>query len=338
MKNFGKRLSLAVLAIAVLLAIAITFTIGWRPFIGPRSRPLTDRKFEPTPERLERGQYLANTVMGCTYCHSEHDWKAPGGPVIPAKLGAGQVFPEKNLPGMVIASNLTPDQETGAGTWTDDQFARAIREGIGHDGRTLFPLMPYGHFRTMSDEDLASIVVYLRSLPPVRNPLPKTEIIFPVKYLIRGAPQPLSGPVPPPDVSSPVKRGEYLTRMASCVSCHTPQQRGQANMDLVFAGGFAFNVGPLPTVASANITPDPSGIPYYDENLFLQAMRTGKVKARKLSAVMPWVAYRNMTDDDLKAIFAYLRTVRAVPHRVDNSLPPTLCKLCQSKHGAGDQN
>jgi hypothetical protein len=67
-------------------------------------------------------------------------------------------------------------------------------------------------------------------------------------------------------------------------------------------------------------------------------MRTGKVRARELSAVMPFVRYRNMTDEDLKAIFAYLRTVPPVHHRVDNSLPPTPCKLCRGKHGAGDQN
>jgi hypothetical protein len=73
---------------------------------------------------------------------------------------------------------------------------------------------------------------------------------------------------------------------------------------MAFAGGFTFN-GPPPTVTSANITPDPSGIPYYDESLFLQVMRTGKVRSRDLSAVMPIVAYRNMTDEDLKAIYAY---------------------------------
>jgi hypothetical protein len=109
-------------------------------------------------------------------------------------------------------------------------------------------------------------------------------------------------------------------------------------MDMLFAGGFVLNVGPLPTVTTANITPHPSGIAYYDENLFLQAMRTGKVRARELSAVMPWIAVKGMTDDDLTAIFAYLRTVKPIQHRVDNSVPPTLCKLCQSKHGAGDQN
>jgi len=80
----------------------------------------------------------------------------------------------------------------------------------------------------MADEDLASIVVYIRSLPPIRNSLPKTEIIFPVKYLIRNAPQPLAAPVPPPDLSSPLKRGEYLVRMAGCTTCHTPQQCGQS--------------------------------------------------------------------------------------------------------------
>ena len=106
--------------------------------------------------------------------------------------------------------NITSDPETGAGSWTDDQLARAIREGIGHDGRALFPMMPYESLRHMSDEDLASLVVYIRSLPPVRNPLPKTEIIFPVKYLIRNVPQPVTGPVSSPDRSDRVKWGEYL--------------------------------------------------------------------------------------------------------------------------------
>jgi hypothetical protein len=76
----------------------------------------------------------------------------------------------------VIALNLTPDPETGAGTWSDDRFARAIREGIGHDESTLFPLMPYEVYRAMSDEDLASIVVYLRSLPPFAVPFPRWKL------------------------------------------------------------------------------------------------------------------------------------------------------------------
>jgi mono/diheme cytochrome c family protein len=337
MSRYLKAVGLGVLVLILLLVVAISLTVGWRPFLGPRARALTDRKFQSTPERLERGRYLANYVTGCTDCHSEHDWKAPGAPAIEAKLGGGQVFPGM-FPGSVVAPNITPDASTGAGSWTDDQFARAIREGIGHDGRTLFPLMPYQNFRSLSDEDLASIVVYLRSLPPVHNALPKTEIAFPVNYLMRSAPQPLTAPVPPPDVSTPQKRGEYVVRIADCIDCHTPQEKGQYNMALAFAGGFEFSGTPLPRVTSANITPDPSGISYYDENLFLEVMHTGKVKARELSAMMPWIDYGHMTDDDLKAVFAYLRTVKPVRHRVDNTLPPTYCKVCRGTHGAGDQN
>src|SRR5579862_644019 len=337
MNRFWKWLGFGLIGLFAVLVAGISLTIGWRPFLGPRRRPLTDRKFEATPERLARGRYLANYVMGCTDCHSEHDWKAAGAPAVESKLGAGQVFPGM-FPGTVVAPNLTPDPATGAGAWTDDHLARAIREGIGNDGRALFPLMPYENFRGMSDEDLASVVVYLRSLPAIRNPLPKTKIKFPVKYLIRNAPEPVSAPVPSPDLSTPVKRGEYLVRMAVCIDCHTPQQRGQMNMQMAFAGGFEFSGTPLPVVTSANITPDPSGISYYDENLFLEVMHTGKVKARQLNAMMPWIDYGKMTDDDLRAVFAYLRTVKPVHHRVDNTLPPTFGKLCNGKHGAGDQN
>jgi len=325
------------LGILIFLIVAITFTIGWRPFIGPRARPLTDRKFAPTPERLERGRYMVLGVFGCLHCHSDHDWNAPGAPAIEAKLGAGGVFPLEGLPGRLVASNITPDPETGAGTWTDDQLARAIREGIGHDGRALFPLMPYDHFRFMSDEDLTAVIVFIRSLKPVRNPLPKTEIIFPVKYLIRSVPQPVTQPVPPPNLTDPVKRGEYLVQMADCVTCHSPMVKGQTNLALAFGGGFRLK-GPWGDVTGPNITQDPSGIPYYDEQLFLQVMRTGYVKARKLNPVMPWYDFRILTDDDLKAIFAYVRTLPPMKHRVDNTEPPTPCKVCGGTHGDGDRN
>lgn len=334
-----RTLGLILLGILVLVAVAITFTIGWRPFIGPRARPLTSRTFERTPERLARGKYLFEAVAGCVDCHSPHDWTKHDEPIPPGMAGAGEDISAvlRDLPGHVVAPNLTPDPETGSGNWSDDTLARAIREGVGHDGRALFPFMPYEHYRAFSDEDLASLVVFIRSLPPVPNPLPKTEIIFPVKYLIRDVPHPLTSPVPPPDLSDPVKRGAFLVNIAGCADCHTPQIRGEFLPGMDFAGGFILD-GPWGRVASSNLTPDPSGIPYYDEALFVQTMRTGYVKARKLAQIMPWAAYRNMTDDDLKAIFAYLKTVKPVKHHVDNSEPPTYCKLCRSSHGAGDTN
>jgi hypothetical protein len=333
----GKWFFTALGSLAVLLAVGITSTIGWSPFLGPKARALTNRTFERTQQRLERGRYIVAGLSGCIYCHSPHDWTAPGTPIMAGKEASGAVLPYAGLPGRIVAPNLTPDQETGAGTWTDDQLARAIREGVGHNGRALFPIMPYQHYRNMSDEDMASVVVYLRSLPAVHNQLPATEIIFPVKYLIRSAPEPIAAPVA--DVASldQFKYGTYLVDQAGCVDCHTAQVRGQNVSGMDFAGGFPFT-GPWGTVASANITPDPSGISYYDEALFLNVMRTGLVRGRKLSPIMPVMVYKNLTDDDLKAIFAFLRTTKPVKHRVDNSEAPTECKLCKQKHGSGSEN
>jgi cytochrome c553 len=339
MKKLGKILAWLVLALVVVLVLGITFTIGWRPFIGPQARTLTTRKFDSTPARLARGAYLVNNVTDCMDCHAEHDWTAHDAPLVPNTLGSGQDMNMlKGFPGQVSAPNITPDLETGAGNWSDDQLARAIREGVGHDGRALFPFMPYPDFHNMSDEDLASVVVYLRSLPAIKKQRSPTQLIFPVNYLIRSVPQPLDAPVSEPDVSTPEKRGKYLVAIAGCTDCHTPADaHGQPLPGMDFGGGFILD-GPWGRVASANITPDPSGIPYYDEVLFTQAMRTGFVKARKLSQIMPWHTYRGMTDEDLAAIFAYIKTLKPVAHRVDNTLPPTYCKVCRGMHGGGDQN
>ena len=327
------------LGVLVLLASAITTTVGWRPLIGPVVRPLTDARFERTPARLERGSYLFEAGAACIGCHSEWDRTRDGHPAKAGTEGAGRTWADEDLP-WLTAPNLTPDVETGAGMWTDDMLARAIREGIGHDGRALFPIMPYARFAAMSDEDLASVVVYLRALPAVRNPLPKTVVPFPPGPLINSLPRPITAPVPAPDVSTPERKGEYLVRIAVCAECHTPADaRGNKLPGLDFAGGF-----PLPdakaghTVSSVNITPDPSGIPYYDEKLFIQTIRTGRVIARELDDMMLWATYRNLTDDDLKAMFAYLKTLTPVKHTVDNSLPPTRCPVCKTTHGGGERN
>ena len=338
MNRWHKITTLGNLAIGLFLVTAISLTIGWRPFIGPKMRPLANRTFEPTAARLKRGNYLVHAVSSCVDCHSPHDWTQHDAPIPDGMEFAGQDFRFlSGLPGRVVAPNLTPDLETGIGKWSDDALARAIREGVGHDGRTLFPLMPYQHFRSLPDEDLASIIVYLRSLAPVRNPLPKTEIVSPVKYLIRSAPQPVTAPVAAPDTSDPVKRGAYLVQIAACSDCHTPQSKGQPLRGRDFAGGFVLE-GPWGKVASANLTPDPSGIPYYDEAMFVETIRTGYMGARRLSQIMPWHVFRNMTDEDLKSVFGYLRTLAPVKHRVDNTEPPTYCAADRAVHGAGQMN
>jgi mono/diheme cytochrome c family protein len=300
----------------MVLAILITVTIGWRPVVGARVRPLTDRQFERTPQRLAHGKYLVEGVLGCFDCHSQlasGELKAGEAPAFTDR-GAGRIVIQKgNF--LLAAPNITSDTDTGAGTWTDDQFARAIREGVGHDGRTLFPMMPYEDFRYLSDEDLASVIVYMRSLPPIHNELPKPRIPFPLSRLINSAPQPIERAVTVDD-SNAIVRGRYLTEVGGCKYCHTPTDKANRPLPgMDFAGGKQIDKFPA---VSANITPDATGISYYDEALFIRALRTGHVGARPLNPPMPWWNFRNMTDDDLKAIFAYLRTVKPVHNRVDN--------------------
>lgn len=326
MKKPAKIALMVLGSLCVLLAAAITFTIGWRPFIGPRKRALTDRHFESTPERLSRGRYLTRNALGCETCHTPRHWSIHGAPEFPGMELAGQLLAVEDFPGTAVAPNLTPD---AAATWTDDQIARSIREGIGHDERTIFPMMPYGAYKDISDEDLAAVVVYIRSVPAVHNPLPAMQVKFPVNYLVRGAPEPVTQPVPNPDSTNPLARGKYIAKFGC--GCHTIAD------NLAFAGGEVLK-GPWGAATSANITPDATGIGYYDEAGFIKALRTGYVGARQLNSIMPFGEFQNLTDTDLKAIFAYLRSVPPIKHRVDNTLPPTYCKICKQKHGAGEQN
>lgn len=291
---------------------------------------MSDVVFERSYSRRERGKYLAEGLLQCFICHTDRDWNAPGAPPLPGRKGSGHVVRDDGEY-RLVAPNITPDRETGAGTWTDDMFARAIRDGISHDGRVLHPQMPYNSFRSLSDEDLASVIIYIRSIPAVHNPLKTTKE---KKERVPGN-EPMTEPLPQPDVSDPVKRGRYLVRVADCIGCHTafeaPLNPG------FFAGGNLIELQ-KDKAFSTNLTPDPSGISYYDDALFIQVLRRGHVKARKLSSIMPWVIFRNLNDEDLKSIFAYLRARRPVHHAVDNTEPPTQCPMCGQKHGFGDRN
>jgi len=335
----GFRIVLYTLAALVaLVGVGISATIGWRPIVGARARALTNRTFEATPARLARGAYLTAGVTPCLVCHSESANPEAMWVPKPGTAGGGQMWKEPGLPWLAVP-NITPDRDTGAGDWSDDAIARAVREGIGHDGRTLFPLMPYKQFRHMSDEDLASVVSYIRTLPPIRRELPKSVIPFPVSRLINTEPQPIETPVPEPDLSTPEKRGAYLATLAVCSDCHTPfDDKNQPMAGMDFAGGGTLELPGRPVVAPANLTPSVNGIPYYTEDLFLEAIRTGRVRGRELSDVMPWRFYRNMSDDDLKSIFAYLKTLAPIEHYVDNSVAPTDCARCGHKHGGGERN
>lgn len=332
------RRIVATAAVAVFVCSLAGAALAQVPAVASHAvaaRPLTDRRFERTPARLERGRYLVEGVAHCFMCHSENDWSPlANGQPLPGLKGGGRVWADYGLPWM-YSPNISPDPETGAGAWTDDMLGRAIREGVGHDGRALF-FMPWEMFRSFSDEDLASVVVYVRSIPPVKRALPKIEVPEPIRATLK--PEPLQAAVPAPDLSNPVNRGKYLVTIAQCIGCHSAYDQNQLPIaDLAFGGGLPLQGG-WGNVTAPNITQDPSGIPYYTEDLFIEVIRTGKVKARVLNPVMPRSYFKNMNDEDLKAIFAYLKTLPPVKHRVSNVDPPTPCKRCGGVHGLGDQN
>ncbi len=335
-------------AVAIAVAVAAALGVAKRDRVAPppappsseevevvaahTPRPLRDVVFEPSEARRDRGSYLVNGLLQCFVCHSERDWTQPGGPPVAGKEGAGAVWWDKPW---LVAPNLTPDAETGIGRWTDDMLARAIREGVSHDGRTLHPQMWYATFRSLADEDLAAVIVYLRSLPAVRNPLPSTQIP-PERAAQIPVPEPLLALVPMPDLADPVERARYYVRLADCSGCHTswytPRNPGffGGGNPIERAGGTSY---------SSNITWDPSGIPYYDAALFREVMRTGRVKARELDGSMPWVAFRNLSHEDLDAIFELFRDhVTPVRHGVGNADPATDCAICGGKHPLGDRN
>ena len=301
----------------------------------PRARPLTARKFERTQARLARGKYLAEGLLQCFLCHSERDWSKPGAPPLANKKGAGAILHD-DRDTFLASPNITPDPETGAGRWTDDMLARSIREGIGHDGRALHPLMWYRAFRNLSDEDTASIVVYLRSIPAVRKVTPPRRLTAQREEMLKHQVEPLTAPVPEPDHFNRIEYAKYLMRAADCVGCHTSWY-SDVNPGFFAGGNLIERDGHK--AFSSNLTPDPTGIPYYNPDLFIEVMRTGKLRgARELSSLMPWIAYKNLNDEDLKAIFAFLQSLAPLRHAIDNTTHPTMCKLCGQLHGQGDRN
>ena len=340
-----RKLALVVCAGVLLPWISGSFQA--RSAASPKVSVLEMETIPRTPERMARGKYLVNGILQCFNCHSDVDFtKRPTRPV-PGTMGAGHVFSNTLLelpPGnRVVAPNITPDPEFGAGKWKDADFVRALRRGIGHDGRTLFPLMPYQYFQHLSDEDLAAAIVYVRSIPPAHIQRPKTELTAAIKAAFQPLPPP--EPMAEPDHSDRVKYGEYLVNAGHCDGCHTPaDERNQPISGMYLAGGQPLT-GPWGpdtskdiTVSALNLTPDPSGLSYMNEALFIKTLRTGQVQARQLANIMPWSIFRNLADDDLKAIFAYLQTIKPVQHRVDNTEPPGYCPRCRHRHGYGKRN
>jgi hypothetical protein len=305
--------------IAALVLLAITGVLVKFYVLSPKSRPAPVMTAQASPEAVERGKYLVNNVTACIGCHSPVHEDKPGDPPVEGQIGAGRDFGDwgPDVPFHLRAPNLTPDKETGIGAMTDGEVIRAMREGIGKDGRALFPQMPYVTYgRTLSDEDALAIVAYLRTLPPIKNDPGRTEIKFPVSMFIRGVPKPIEGSPPKaPAPSDTLARGRWLLDVCSCHDCHDSVSSKMQKLEgKALAGGMKFRLtnGRGRTVAP-NITPDKAtGIGAYSDDDLRRVFNEGKGKAGRYLYTMPWSYYGGLTKDDKEALIAALREVPAV--------------------------
>jgi mono/diheme cytochrome c family protein len=311
----------------VLLTAALAGTTGCSFFLGPSTRPAPTETVEATPELIARGQYLADHVMVCVDCHSprvKDRFTMP--PAKGLEYAGGDCFgKELGLPGKMCFPNITQDEQYGIGKWTDGEIMRAIREGVDHQGRALMPGMPYPSYRHMADEDLYAIVAYLRTVPPVNKQAPDHEFGFFIRRAFNFFPEPLKGPVPPPERTDSVKYGEYLVKMAGCNDCHTPRDGMSLDEKRKFAGGQEFKIPDVMDVRTPNITPDKeTGIGKMTKEQFIsrfksfediEAVATEIEPSRQ--TIMPWPLYAGMTEEDLGAIYDYLQTVKPIQNKVE---------------------
>jgi mono/diheme cytochrome c family protein len=261
----------------------------------------------------ERGKYLVEVLAACGNCHTP---KNASGEIRDKQLAGGLEITEPF--GVAVASNITPDPDTGLGAWTDDEIIRAIRDGKGRDGRTLGPPMPFHLYRRLSDRDVQAIVHYLRTVPPVHNAVKRSRytIALPASY------GPATGEVPDPDRSDLVKYGEYLAGpVAHCIDCHTPPRAdGRPDTARLGAGGIAFR-GPWGTSYAANLTPDPeTGIGRLSDGQIIAALYGARRDGHRVRPPMPTAYYAaGIAADDVQALLAYLRWLRPV----QNAVPPS---------------
>lgn len=248
---------------------------------------------------LERGRYLVRSIAACGNCHTP---QGPNGPVAGKVLGGGMEMADPAF--KAYASNITPDPETGIGRWTSAQIITAVREGKRPDGTTIGPPMPIAQYRGMSDRDAAAIAAYLRSVPAIKNPVPKSTYRFPLPAHYG----PALGKVPSPPTADKIAYGRYLAGpLGHCIECHSaPGANGAPDaVHNLGTGGVRFD-GPWGTSVSTNITP--SNLARYSDAELRKLITTGvRPDGSHLKPPMGTSHYARMRDGDMGALIAYLR-------------------------------
>ena len=270
-------------------------------------------KATPEQNEIARGAYLA-VASDCIACHTA----AKGKP-----FGGG--YPIATPFGKIYGSNISSDKQYGIGSWTDQQFVAAVRDGVGGNGQNLYPAMPYDSFTKMKTEDVLAIKAYLMSLPPVHTPTPADSLPFPFNQrwtmwfwkMINVDKGPLQDD---PAHNAEWNHGRYLVEaLAHCEACHTPR-----NITFGMSSSRAFGGGDLGAWTAYNITSDKgAGIGSWSDAELVQYLRSGDAPGRASAAGPMGEAVEHslqyLKEDDLKAMVTYLRTVPALPGPTDSN-------------------
>ena len=324
MKKTLRILGILLLVLVVALGGAIIYIKVVLPDVGAAPQLEVD----VTRERIERGRYLANAVAVCMDCHSTRDWSKFSGPIIMGTEGkGGERFDQSmGFPGVYFSKNITP---AGIQRYSDGELYRLITMGVTKEGRAIFPVMPYPYYGRMDEEDVYSIIAYLRSLTPIENRVADSEPDFPMNVLLNTIPQ-KNTPMPRPSKNDEVAYGGYLVNVAACMECHTDVEQGQIIPELAFSGGRAFKFPDGSVIRSSNITPHKeTGIGSWKKENFVQRFKLHadssyvipSVKPGDFNTIMPWTMYANMTEEDLGAIYTFLQTLPPIENKVQKFTP-----------------
>ncbi len=327
----ARRIFKIIGGIVIAVVIAGGAFAAWRLY--DRDPEILAADVKPTPELIARGEYLVKAA-DCAACHN-----VPGGKPFTGGLDFKLPF------GTVYSTNITADKETGIGTWSDDDFVRALHQGIAKDGSHLYPAFPYSSYTGLSRGDAVAMKAYLFSLPAVRAPARENELSFPFnqrwtlafwnlafldQHRFKSDPQ----------ANAAENRGQYLaTALGHCGECHTPR-----NIGFAMAMSKQFSGAMLQGWHAYNITADRGyGICGWTDKQVADYLTTGHAMGRGSASGPMAEAVANslqyLTADDTAALVAYLRRVEPQNGKPGTEVDPAPSKMVASaawKPGAGD--
>ncbi len=311
--------------LSILLIVLVVAFIGFLGYVMtsmPNVKDAPAITVEADSASVANGMYLAHSVALCMDCHSTRDWNLFSAPPVAGTIGAGgELFDQKmGFPGIYYSKNITP---SALKDWTDGEIYRAITAGVSKDGTPLFPVMPFHYYGQLDDEDIHDIIAYVRTLQPIENDVPESKSDFPFNIIIRTIPKD-GTPSKKPERSNTLAYGKYMATMSGCVECHSQVEKGRIITGTEYGGGRTFML-PGGILTSSNITPHNTGIGSWSKDVFIQKFKqytdSSYVPAKidfmkEYNSIMPWMMYATMKEEDLGAIYEYLKSLEPIDHSI----------------------